>query len=77
MQIEVEYCVQCGLLDKAIEVERALLSQFGDSLEAVRLKTGAGGVFKVRVDEDEILDGKRDSYDLDAIRSEVRDRLVA
>lgn len=77
MQVEVEYCVQCGLLGKAIEVERALLSQFGDSLEAVRLKTGSGGVFKVRVDEDEILDGKRDGYDLDAVRSEVRDRLVA
>jgi selenoprotein W-related protein len=71
MQVEIEYCVRCGLLDRAIEVERDLLSRFGERIETVSLKTGSGGVFKVRVDGEEVLDGGKDGYDLEAVRSSV------
>lgn len=77
MQVEIEYCVQCGLLDRAIEVERDLLSQFGERIDAVRLKTGRGGVFKVRVGSEEVLDSRTDGYNLAVIRSEIQRRLVS
>ena len=32
VQVEIEYCVACGFLDRAIEVARLLLNQFGTRL---------------------------------------------
>lgn len=76
MQVEIEYCVSCGLLDRAIEVERDLLSEFGERIDAVALKTGRGGVFKVRVDNEQVLDSRTDGYDLRAIRTSVGHRVA-
>ena len=38
--MEIEYCVPCGHLERAIELERLLLTELGGRLAAVRLKTG-------------------------------------
>lgn len=73
--VEIEYCVPCGHLDAAIETQRALLTEFGRRLEGVRLKTGHGGVFKIRVEEEEVFDKTTDPYDMDAIKDSVRQRL--
>jgi len=56
VEVEIEYCVPCGHLDRAQEMQRALLEEFGQELNAVRLKTGDGGVFKIRVDGEKIYD---------------------
>lgn len=77
MNIEIEYCVPCGHLDRALATQRELLETYGRVLEAVTLRTGHGGVFKVRIDGDLVLDAKRDGYDLDALVGLVDDRLAA
>ncbi len=77
MNVEIEYCVPCGHLDRAIKTQRELLEEFGRDLESVRLRTGDGGVFKIRVDGEQILDAQQDGYDLQTIRDEVGDRLAA
>lgn len=74
--VEIEYCVPCGHLDKAIETQRTLLAEFGQDLDGVRLKTGDGGVFKVRVDGEEIFD-KSQGYDEGEIKQAVGDRIGA
>jgi selenoprotein W-related protein len=76
MDVEIEYCVPCGLLDKAIEVERMLLAEFGSKLDSVRLRTGSGGVFKVRADAEEIFDSKRDGWDPARISADVAERIT-
>ena len=75
--VEIEYCVPCGLLDRAVETQRALLSEYGLGLEAVTLRTGDGGVFVVRADGDVLLDTDEDGYDLVAIREAVGERVGA
>lgn len=77
VKVEIEYCVPCGHLDRAINTQRELLSTFGRDLEQVALTTGQGGVFKVRVDGEMVLDARRDGYDLDRIRGAVEQRLAA
>lgn len=75
--VEIEYGVPCGLLDSAIETERALLSELGQELDGVRLKTGHGGVFRVAVDGELVFDKDGgDAYDNDAILDSVRERLA-
>lgn len=74
--VEIEYCVPCGHLGRAIETQRDLLEHFGRKLEGVRLKTGHGGIFEIRVNDETIYDQTR-GYDLDAIIKDVEQRVTA
>lgn len=75
MRVEIVYCVPCGLLDRAVETQRHLLETFGRRLEGVDLTTGHGGVFKVRVGDEEILDSRRQGFDLGEITAAIEGRL--
>lgn len=77
VSVDIEYCVPCGHLDRAIETQRELLETFGQRLAGVQLTTGDGGVFKIRVDGDLVWDTAEDGYDLDAIVETVDDRVSA
>jgi selenoprotein W-related protein len=75
--VEIEYCVPCGHLDNAQQLQGAILSEFGQEVDGVRLKTGGGGVFKVRVDGEEVFDKSDEGYDEDAIVERVSERVHA
>jgi selenoprotein W-related protein len=75
--VEIEYCVPCGHLDNAQAVQGALLEQFGQKLDGVRLKTGDAGVFTVSVDGELIFDKSEDEYDVDEITRRVNDHVGA
>lgn len=70
--VEIEYCVPCGMLDRALTVEEAILRQFGDRLDRVSLVTGDHGIFVVRVDGDRIFDKETDTFDVDEILRRLR-----
>ncbi|MDY6780681.1 MAG: Rdx family protein [Halobacteria archaeon] len=74
-EVEIEYCVPCGLLDEAQDAQQAILEEFGQDIEAVRLKTGDGGVFKIRVNGEEIYDKNDEGYKEGEIIERVRQRL--
>jgi selenoprotein W-related protein len=73
--VEIEYCVPCGFLERAEDVQHALLTQFGQELESVALVTGDHGVFTVEVDGQTIFDVSEDEFDVDEITRRVRDHL--
>jgi len=50
MHIDIEYCVPCGLRDHAVDLQAALLDEYGRELEGVQLTPGHGGVFRVTAD---------------------------
>lgn len=77
MNVEIEYCVPCGHLRRAVATEQHLLETFGNRLDTVTLRTGTGGVFKVRIGGEQVWDARSDGYDLDAIRELVDERLAA
>lgn len=68
--VEIEYCVPCGHLNRAIDTQQAILEHFGREIDGVRLKTGHGGVFTIRVDGDQIYD-KTKGFDLNQIIAEI------
>ncbi len=72
--VEVEYCVPRGHLEQAINTQRAILTEFGQELEAVALVTGDKGVFKIRVDGEEIFD-KSMGYDEAQILAAIKERI--
>jgi len=72
--IEIEYCVPCGHLDRAIDTQRVILETFGQEVDGVRLKTGHGGVFTIRVDDQQIYDTTQ-GFDLGTIISDIEARI--
>ncbi|MFC6938472.1 Rdx family protein [Salinirubellus sp. GCM10025818] len=74
--VEIEYCVPCGFLDRASDLQHLLLRTFGERLDGVTLLTGADGVFRIRVGEEVVYDKFEDgNYDPDEVVREVRARL--
>jgi selenoprotein W-related protein len=73
--VEIEYCVPCGFLERAQAVQESLLRTFGERLDAVTLRTGRDGVFRVTVDGDAVFDKHDDEYDVDEIVRRVRERM--
>jgi selenoprotein W-related protein len=60
------------MLDRALDVEEAVLRQFGNQLERVSLVTGDHGIFVVRVDGEVIFDKDEDGFDVDEIVRRVK-----
>lgn len=63
--VDIEYCVPCGLLDRAIKTQARLLNEFGQDLDEVTLTPGHGGVFIVTADGETIWDTDVHGTDLD------------
>jgi selenoprotein W-related protein len=70
--VEIEYCVPCGMLPRAQDLQESILEEFGERVDSVALVTGDAGVFKVHVDGEEVFDKEDESYDEAAIVDEVR-----
>lgn len=75
--VEIEYCVPCGMLGRAQDVQAALLEEFGEELDRVALVTGDSGVFEVRANDEVVFDKESDEYDEDAIVDAVRSHVGA
>ncbi|MFB6221282.1 MAG: SelT/SelW/SelH family protein [Halolamina sp.] len=75
--VEIEYCVPCGMLPRAQDLQEAILEEFGERVDSVALVTGDSGVFKVHVDGEEVFDKEDEAYDEAAIVDEVRSRVGA
>lgn len=64
--VDIEYCVPCGMLDRAQTLQAELLETYGQQLDAVSLVTGDDGVYRVEADGEPVYE-KGDDYDVDAI----------
>ncbi|WP_435318080.1 SelT/SelW/SelH family protein [Haloarchaeobius sp. TZWSO28] len=73
--VEIEYCVPCGFLNRAEDLQHVLLQTFGEQLEAVTLRTGDHGIFEVRVDGETVFDKSEDEFDVDEITRNVKEKL--
>ncbi|KAB1196772.1 MULTISPECIES: SelT/SelW/SelH family protein [Haloferax] len=74
-EVEIEYCVPCGFLERAEEIQHQLLLQFGQKLDRVALVTGDHGVLTVSVDGERVWDKSEDEYDPETILRRVRPHL--
>ncbi|KAB1191924.1 SelT/SelW/SelH family protein [Haloferax sp. MBLA0076] len=75
--VEIEYCVPCGFLERAEEIQHTLLQQFGQKLDRVALVTGDHGVLTVTVDGERVWDKSEDEYDPDEVLRRVRPHVGA
>lgn len=76
-RIEIEYCVPCGMLPRAQDLQQTILEEYGERVDRVALVTGDSGVFEVRVDDEQVFDKEEDEYDETAIVDSVGERVGA
>jgi selenoprotein W-related protein len=74
--VQIQYCVPCGHLPRALDVQKAVLERFGQGLAGVTLKPGGDGIFTIDVD-DQRLYTRPDEFDLEALLSSIDQRLPA
>ena len=74
--IEIEYCVPCGHLPRAMDVQKTILERFGQRVEGVKLKTGEKGVFVIRVDDEPIYTTP-EPFELDRVLETIEGRVQA
>ena len=72
--VEIQYCVPCGHLPRALDIQKSILEHFGQKVDGVKLKTGDAGIFKIRVGDDEIY-SKPAEFDLGEVVKEIEARL--
>ena len=77
-RIEIEYCTQCRWLLRAAWMAQELLTTFQDEIGEVVLMPGTGGVFEVRVEEDNIWSRSAQGRfpDIKELKQLVRDRIA-
>ena len=73
--VDIKYCVPCGMADRALTVQEAIVRQFGDKLDRCSLVMGDHGIFVVRVDGELVFDKDADAFDVDEIVRRVRFQL--
>lgn len=76
-RIEIEYCTQCKWLLRAAWMAQELLSTFSEELSEVVLKPGKGGVFRIAINGECLVDRARDGGfpDIATLKQRVRDRV--
>lgn len=75
--VEIEYCVPCGMLPRAQELQEAILEEFGEDVDSVALVTGDAGVFTVTVDGELVYDKEEEAFDQREIVDRVNERVGA
>jgi selenoprotein W-related protein len=74
MNIEIEYCVPCGYLDKAADAQNTILATFGEQVGGVTLKPGNKGVFTLRIDGT-VIYSKPDEFRIEDIVDTIKAQL--
>jgi selenoprotein W-related protein len=74
-RVTIEYCVSCGFRDRALDLQRAILTSLERRLDAAELVMGDHGVFRVAVDGETVYDAADDDADIDGIVRTVRANL--
>jgi len=75
--LTIAYCTQCNWLARAAWMAQEALATFSDTLGAVTLKPGTGGIFEIRLGDEVIWERKRHGGFPDAatLKRLIRDRL--
>ena len=77
-RVEIEYCTQCRWLLRAAWMAQEILTTFEEEIGGVTLIPGIGGVFDIRVRDEQIWSRKeRGGFpDIKELKRLVRDRVA-
>lgn len=71
--VEIQYCVPCGHLPRAIDIQKSILEHFGRKIDGVKLKTGGDGIFTIAVNGEQVYE-KSQEFDIDDLLARIGKR---
>ncbi|MFB6190643.1 MAG: Rdx family protein [Candidatus Nanohaloarchaea archaeon] len=75
MELTIDYCDECGHLDKAVEIAREVMEEHGESFESVELIPSGNGVLRVSIESEVVFDLDEDEFSISDIKQKVSDHL--
>ncbi|HRN19475.1 MAG: Rdx family protein [Trueperaceae bacterium] len=73
--VHIQYCVPCGHLPRALDVQKSILERFGQKLGGVTLKPGDHGIFTIDVNGERVYT-KPEEFELDALLEAIDQRVT-
>lgn len=75
MKLTIDYCTECGYIDRALEAARLVMEDFGNDFEQIQLVPSEGGVFRVSIESEVVFDLDEEDYSVSKIREGVEEYL--
>lgn len=75
MDLTIDYCAECGHLDKAVQIVRDLLEEHDDTFEKAELVPSDGGVLRVSIDSEVVFDIDEDDFSIEQVDEKVEEYL--
>lgn len=75
MDLTIDYCTDCGHLDKAVEIVREVMDEYDESFEKAELVPSDGGVLRVSIESEIVFDLDEDEFSIDDIKRKVAEQL--
>lgn len=73
--VNIQYCVPCGHLPRALDVQKSILEHFGQDLGGVTLEPGGDGIFTIDVNGERVYD-KSEPFEMDALLTAIDERVA-
>jgi len=73
--VHIQYCVPCGHLPRALDVQKSILERFGQKLGGVTLRPGDHGIFTIDVNDERVYT-KPDPFELDALLETIEQHVA-
>jgi len=75
MKVTIDYCTECGHLEKALEVTENILEEYGEKFDKLELVPSDGGVLRVSIEGEVVYDIDQDSFTREEIIKGVEEYL--
>jgi selenoprotein W-related protein len=75
MELTIDYCDECGHLDKAVEIAREVMEEYSESFDSVELIPSENGVLRVSIESEVVFDLDEEEFSISDIKQKVSDHL--
>lgn len=75
MELTIDYCDDCGHLDRAVEIAREVMEEHSEILAAVELVPSENRVLRVSIESEVVFDLDEDKFSIGDIKQKISEYL--
>lgn len=75
MELVIDFCTDCGHIDKATEAAREILREHANHFESAELVPAENGVFRISIDSEVVFDIGEEDFSVTKITEDVEKHL--
>ncbi len=75
MKLVIDFCTDCGHVEKAVESVREILEDYPDDFDTAELVPAEDGVFRISIDSEVIFDIDEEDFSVHKINEKVEEHI--